>query len=260
MLYFLDDDALISPDNFIRCGSGMHNPVIAAVGGPSITPDSDSWLQKLFGSALASSFGSGAVHNRYRQHGEPRLTTDKELILCNLAVRRSVFIDLGGFNESLYPNEENEFLERVASAGYSVLHDPCMYVSRSQRKTLKAFIRQMFSYGRGRAQQSLMTSSYSMTSFIPLFFVAYLALCLMCLKFMLLLLPLVVYLTLAFASSLWEYRRTKASFSLLLLGIFPLMHVVNGLGLFYGLITGRPKPIHDDAIRIRRIKSFTEWL
>ena len=260
ILYFLDDDALIAPDNFIRCGSGMLNPAVAAVGGPSITPDSDSWLQRLFGSALASPFGSGAVHNRYRQHGEPRLTTDKELILCDLAVRRSVFIDLGGFNESLYPNEENEFLERVTAAGYSVLHDPCMYVYRSQRRTLKAFIRQMFSYGRGRAQQSLMTSSYSVTSFIPLFFVAYLVLCMMCTKYMLLLLPLMMYLALAFASSLWEYRRTKAPFSLLLPGIFPLMHVVNGLGLLYGLINGKPDPVHDDAIRIQRIKSFTEWL
>ena len=155
----------------------MNNPAVAVVGGPSVTPEGDSWLQQLFGYALASAFGSGAVNNRYRAYGEPRTTTDKELILCNLAVRRSVFIDLGGFNECLYPNEENEFLERVTSAGYTLLHVPAMFVFRSQRRTLKAFIRQMFSYGRGRGQQTLITSSYSVTSFIPLFFVAYLIIC-----------------------------------------------------------------------------------
>ncbi len=150
ILYFLDDDSLIHPENLALCSDGMSDPAVAVVGGPSITPAGDSWLQQLFGDALASAFGSGAVHNRYRAHGETRVTTDKELILCNLAVRRSLFIELGGFNECLYPNEENEFLERVTSAGYTLLHAPSMSVSRSQRRTLKAFIRQMFNYGRGR--------------------------------------------------------------------------------------------------------------
>lgn len=176
VLYFLDDDSLITPVNLALCLDVMNDPAVAVVGGPSITPGDDSWLQQLFGYALASAFGSGAVHNRYRAYGEPRKTTDKELILCNLAVRRPVFIDLDGFNECLYPNEENEFLERVISAGYTLLHVPAMSVLRSQRRTLKAFIRQMFNYGRGRGQQTLITASYSVTSFIPLFFVAYLIL------------------------------------------------------------------------------------
>jgi GT2 family glycosyltransferase len=258
VLYFLDDDSLINPENLALCSAGMSDPAVAVVGGPSVTPAGDSWLQQLFGYALASAFGSGAVNNRYRAHGEIRETTDKELILCNLAVRRSVFMDLDGFNECLYPNEENEFLERVISAGYKLLHAPSMLAFRSQRKTLKAFIRQMFSYGRGRGQQTLITSSYTVSSFIPLFFVAYLVLTLICIKYVLMLVPLVIYLSAALVSSLCVLRRTGRLFSLLLPGIYPLMHIVNGVGLLWGLINGKPDPVHDNSIRIRRIKGLGE--
>ena len=258
ILYFLDDDSLIIPENIALCSAGMSDPAVAVVGGPSITPAGDSPLQQLIGLALASAFGSGAVRNRYFANGETRETTDKELILCNLAVRRSVFADLGGFNECLYPNEENEFLERVTAAGYTLLHVPSMRVYRSQRRTLKAFIRQMFAYGRGRGQQTLITSSYSLTSFIPLFFVIYLVLALICIKYVLLLAPLVIYLCAALLNSLLALRRTGRLFSLLLVGIYPLMHVVNGVGLLWGLINGKPDQVHDSSIRVRRIKRLGE--
>jgi GT2 family glycosyltransferase len=258
VLYFLDDDSRIDPENFTRCSTGMSDPAIAVVGGPSITPAGDSWLQQLFGYALASAFGSGAVHNRYRAYGETRETTDKELILCNLAVRRPLFMELGGFNECLYPNEENEFLERVTKAGYKLLHDPEMSVFRSQRTTVKAFVRQMFNYGRGRGEQTLITSSYSATSFIPLFFVAYLILALLFIKYLFLLLPLVIYLIAALALSLLMLRWSGSLSSLLLIFIYPLMHVVNGIGLLRGLINGKPEPAQDRLIRISRIKSLGE--
>ena len=258
ILYFLDDDSLITPENLVCCSVGMSNPAVAVVGGPSLTPAKDSWLQQLFGYALASAFGTGSVNNRYRAHGDARETTDKELILCNLAVRRQVFMDLGGFNECLYPNEENEFLERVASAGYKSLHIPSLSVFRSQRETLKAFIRQMFSYGRGRGQQTLITSSYSVTSFIPLFFVAYLLISLICIKYVFLLIPLVLYILAALASSLLLLARTGRVCTLLLIGMYPLMHCVNGVGLLWGLINGKPEPVQDSSIRIKRIKSLGE--
>ncbi|MFZ4859855.1 MAG: glycosyltransferase family 2 protein [Desulfuromonadaceae bacterium] len=258
ILYFLDDDSLIAPENFALCSAGMRDPSVAAVGGPSITPENDTWLQQLFGAALSSAFGSGPVLNRYRSNGQTRVTTDKELILCNLAVRRSVFIALEGFNECLYPNEENEFLERVTSTGYTLLHDPSMCVYRSQRRSLKAFVRQMFAYGRGRGQQTLITTKYSLPSFIPLFFVIYLAITLICIKYVLLLTPLVIYLAAALFSSLRVVITSGSLSSLLLIGIYPLMHSVNGLGLLWGLLNGKPVTTGNSPILITKIKSFVD--
>jgi GT2 family glycosyltransferase len=256
ILYFLDDDSLVSPENMDECINCMADPTVTVVGGPSITPASDSWLQQVFGFALASAFGSGAVNNRYRRYGATRETTDKELILCNLAVRRSVFLDFNGFNERLYPNEENEFLDRISSAGHKLLYDPYMYVFRSQRRTLAAFIRQMFNYGRGRAQQSLITGSYSVTSFIPLFFVAYLVLSLLCIKYVLLLVPLMIYVAAAFVNTLFFAHRSGHFSALLLFGIYPLMHVVNGVGLLWGLLRGKPHPVNDSPVTVRRLKDL----
>ena len=157
IIYFLDDDSRVSPECLDTIGKVLADPSVAAVGGPSLTPADDSLLQQLFGSLLSSVLGAGAVRNRYRTVGSERTTTDKELILCNLAMRRSVFLEAGGFDERLYPNEENELLNRVVARGMKLVHAPAMAIRRSQRRTLRLFTRQMFSYGRGRAQQTLIS-------------------------------------------------------------------------------------------------------
>lgn len=256
-LYFLDDDSLISSANFKLCVDGFSNATIAVVGGPSLTPETDSCLQKSFGYALSSEFGSGVVCKRYKKSGVPRITSDKELILCNLVVRRDVFIALHGFNESLYPNEENEFLERVQGAGYQLLHDPALHVFRSQRASLGAFVRQMFTYGRGRAEQSLLSGSYSLVSFIPLIFVVYLLATLVYIKYPIVLAPLILYVVLAIVCTVRELDKSGYKWYLIgLLGIYPLMHVVNGIGLIAGLLGGKPHPVVDDHIVINKVKKF----
>jgi len=259
ILYFLDDDSLINPDNLLLCAEIMKDDNVAVVGGPSVTPASDSPLQQLFGSALSSPLGSGAVRGRYRVFGAVRETTEKELILCNLAIRRSVFMELGGFDERLYPNEENELLDRITSSGFKLVHNPAMYVQRSQRRSLKAFVRQMFAYGRGRAQQTLISGSFSLVSFVPLFFMLYLILALFS-GGNLLLAPLLLYAALAALFSSAAICRTGRLYMLALLLIYPLMHVVNGCGLMYGLLGGKPVPLRDDSIVIRRIKEFGQDL
>ncbi len=256
LLYFLDDDSLINPENLRLCAEIMKDEKVAVVGGPSVTPASDSPLQQLFGSALSSPLGSGAVRGRYRVFGAVRETTEKELILCNLVIRRSVFMELGGFDERLYPNEENELLDRIKSSGFKLVHNPAMYVHRSQRKSLKAFVRQMFAYGRGRAQQTLISGSFSLVSFVPLFFTLYLFLVLLFGGNLLLLAPLLLYAALAALFTSAAICRTGRLYLLALLLIYPLMHCVNGCGLLYGLLGGKPVPLRDDNIVIRRIKEF----
>lgn len=259
ILYFLDDDSLAAHECLDICAAIMTDTAVAVVGGPSLTPPDDSQLQRLFGLALSSLFGAGGMRNRYRAAGGVRETTDKELILCNLAIRRSVFMESGGLDERLYPNEENELLDRIQASGHKLLHAPDMAIHRSQRRTIRQFIRQMFSYGRGRAQQTLIAGSGSPVGFIPLLFVLYLAL-----------LPFVTASPLLFAP-LWLYGTLDAVFTATaiassgsvaaaaLLALFPLMHVSNGLGLLYGLIrgkNGRPASGEQLTVSVRRVKEF----
>ncbi len=260
VVYFIDDDSLVRDDCLATCARVMEQAQVAVAGGPSLTPASDSTLQQLFGCAMASLFGAGGVRNRYRAVGTQRETTEQELILCNLAMRREVFITAGGFDERLYPNEENELLDRVKALGHRLVHVPEMCIQRSQRRTLKQFVRQMFSYGRGRAQQTLIAGSGSVVSFVPLAFLLYLLLVLLLSPAGLWLLPLYVYLLLDLAFSLLAVISSRSLSRILLLFVFPIMHISNGCGLLYGLSGGKAGLARDSvpAVTVRRVKTFEQ--
>lgn len=259
IIYFLDDDSHVSPDCLTLCAQILEDHTVAVVGGPSLTPSSDSLLQQLIGSALSSPLGAGAVRNRYRACGITRTTTDKELILCNLAIRRNVFLDSGGFDERLYPNEENELLDRIVSRGMTLIHAPEMAIHRSQRRTLRLFIRQMFAYGRGRAQQTLIAGPGTTIGFAPLLLLLYLIM----LPFLpftrFILAPLYTYLALVFGFSAAAVITCGALSRALLIPLYPLMHISNGWGLLYGLFGGkhgRSRACVSSEINIRKIKEF----
>lgn len=238
-IYFLDDDSIIKPHVLTRATEHFSDPQVAAVGGPSLTPSSDNLWQKAFGVALSSLVGGGSVRNRYRKSGGPRLTGDNELILCNLAFRREIFLGSGALDERLYPNEENELMDRIRSAGWKLLHDPDLAVTRSQRPSYTAFARQLFTYGRGRGEQTVISGRVTPVSFIPSIFVLYLLL----LPFLdnpVYSLPLLCYAVSAVATGLLESakRRSPWLFPLLLL-VIPTLHIAYGSGMFPGLIRPR---------------------
>lgn len=261
ILFFLDDDSHVAADCLDICTSIMSEESVATVGGPSLTPKADSMLQQLFGLALSSLFGAGGMRNRYRRVGHVRETTDKELILCNLAMKREIFLVAGGLDERLYPNEENELLDRIQASGKKLVHAPAMAIQRSQRSSLRQFTRQMFAYGRGRAQQTLIAGSGPTIGFVPLLFLIYLGL-----------LPFAAATPLAFIP-LWAYAVLDVCFTtaaivssgliagILLLILFPLMHISNGYGLLFGLICGKKgvaPASQNQAISIRKVKEFEQ--
>jgi hypothetical protein len=261
IIYFLDDDSIVSPDCLSVCAGVMADPAVAVAGGPSLTPPTDSLLQQIFGSALSSLLGTGAVRNRYCARGSKRITTEKELILCNLAIKRSVFIDSGGFDERLYPNEENELLDRISSGGMILMHVPGMAIQRSQRRTVRLFVRQMFSYGRGRGQQTLIAGPGTVAGFAPLLFLVYLCLLPALQSNRFSLAPLLAYLALVLFFSLAEVIASGSISRLLLIPLYPLMHISNGWGLLYGLLGGkhgRSAPGDPAPVAVRRIKAFGE--
>ncbi len=177
IIYYIDDDSVLPPGIIAAAEKYLAaNPSCAVLGGPELVPAADTPLQRSFGAVFASPFAAGKSCNRYRRHGAVRETSEKEMILCNMFVRKEVFEELNGFNESLYPNEENEFLARVAERGLKIVHDPALFILRSKRKDYPGFIRQCFNYGRGRAEQaSLSFSLNDLVNFVPAFFVIYLA-------------------------------------------------------------------------------------
>ena len=258
ILYFLDDDS-VAPPTLLEKAAGLYdNPSVAAAGGPSLTPESDPPIRQAFGLALSSRFGSGSVCNRYRQRGALRETGDNELILCNLSMRRDVFEQFGGFDERLYPNEENELMVRIIKSGLLLLHDPGLAVRRSQRKSFPAFVRQLFGYGRGRGRQTLIGGVSSIASFVPAAFFLYL-LSLPLVDKPVYYLPLLCYLVMGLICAIRESAAAgKIRLAPLLFGLFPVLHLSYGAGILYEMISYPCKKTapRDCEVKLRRVKEF----
>lgn len=258
VLYFLDDDSLVEPDFLGRAAAHLSDPSVVAVGGPSLTPVSDSLFQRAIGVVLGSRLGGGGARNRYRATGSTRRTSERELILCNLAMRREVFLDEGGLDERLYPNEENELMDRITKRGMKLVHDPELAVRRSQRSTYRAFVRQFYGYGRGRGEQTRIAGVRSVVDFLPTALLLYLLLlpvapCLLCF------LPAGFYAAAVTVSSLAGAVRSRlhAAFPWFMV-LYPTLHLCYGAGLMKGLLAPRFKGEQgrSSPVTVRRVKEF----
>jgi cellulose synthase/poly-beta-1,6-N-acetylglucosamine synthase-like glycosyltransferase len=257
VLFFFDDDVTVEPDIIKKMLKHYEDNKVAIVGGPNLTPKSDSFIQKCFGYVMESSFGTAGMHNRYKADGIAREATEKDLILCNLSARKSVLEKEGAFVESLYPNEENELFNRLQANGHKLIYDPEAIVYHSRRSSVKAFIKQNFNYGRGRMEQSLIQpSSFKILFVAPTIFTLYLVL-LPLIKNKIYLIPLFLYLLLSVAIGIkisWSKKDPKLL--PLLPWMFSLVHVPYGLGFVYGLFSSKyyNKRRGSTIIKIKEIK------
>jgi hypothetical protein len=191
---------------------------------------------------LASWLAFGPSRARYAAVGQVRETSEKELILCNLLARRQSMLDLGGFNEALYPNEENALMDELQKQGGKLIYDPQLLVHRRPRSSLKAFARMLMTYGRGRAEQfRVHPTPGSALNFVPPLYCLYL----LALPFLLALtaigklclVPLLFYglAVLAQAAALAAGGRLLQS--LAAIPLIVVTHILYGLGFWRGLFT-----------------------
>jgi cellulose synthase/poly-beta-1,6-N-acetylglucosamine synthase-like glycosyltransferase len=242
IVYFLDSDSIADRQlfkivaNYYNDLNAVHNK-IAGIGGPSITPGSDTLLQKCFGYVLGSLLTGLKSRCRYRSMGPVREAGEEELILCNLSIRKKVLEEEGGFNERLYPNEENELINRLREKGYRFIYHPEAIVYRSQRRTIAKYIKQIFCYGRGRAEQMLIVpSNLNIPRFAPLIFCGYL-ISMILIRNPVYFSVLYLYLILIIASTISIMIRESQPLVIRILpGLFFVTHVCYGLGLFWGFV------------------------
>jgi succinoglycan biosynthesis protein ExoA len=242
LIYFLDDDSAPEPGNLRRGVPHFGDPNVQMVGGPNVCPREAPPLEQVFARVLASWLAFGPSRARYAAVGQVRETSEKELILCNMLARRKAMLELGGFNEALYPNEENALMDELQKRGGKLIYDPQLLVRRRPRSNLKAFAKMLMTYGRGRAEQFRLHPTFgSALNFVPPLFCLYLLALPLLLALpsvgKLCLVPLALYglavvtqgAALAGGGQVWQ--------SLAAIPLIVLTHILYGFGFWRGLFT-----------------------
>jgi cellulose synthase/poly-beta-1,6-N-acetylglucosamine synthase-like glycosyltransferase len=256
LIYFLDDDSVPRPDNLIKAVSHFNDSAVKMAGGPNVCPPDAPGLEQIFALVLSSWLAFGPSRARYTPFGEVRETSEKELILCNLLARREAMLELGGFNEALYPNEENALMDELQKRGGKLIYDPQLVVARRPRSNLKAFAKMLLTYGRGRAEQfRLHPTLGSGLNFVPPLFVVYVVATAISLAAApavgrWLLLPLAFYGLAVLAQVAALAAKSQWYRSVAALPLIVLTHMLYGLGFWRGLFTSLKPPAARSAVAV----------
>ncbi|HKR61726.1 MAG TPA: glycosyltransferase family 2 protein [Pyrinomonadaceae bacterium] len=131
-----------------RCVEHLNSGSVSVVGMPwRIKPGSDSLTARAIALAVAHPFGIGDA--------QYRLQVDTARLVDTVpfgAFRKSLWTELGGYNEELLANEDYDFNYRVRKSGGQILLDPAEHCEYYARVTLAELATQYARYGHWKAQ------------------------------------------------------------------------------------------------------------
>lgn len=165
VLAFLDDDAYPAGDWLTQAVRHFVDPDVAAVGGPAVTPPSDTLRQQASGAVYASPLVSGQYFYRYVQAREKQVD---DYPSCNFFVRRSVMQELGGFNTTFWPGEDTKLCHDIVTRlKKKIIYDPQVLVWHHRRTLFIPHLRQVANYA---VHRGYFTKRYPHTSCKPAYF------------------------------------------------------------------------------------------
>lgn len=230
VVLFLDDDVELFQDVVSRAARLFQDPELIAAGGANLTPPDSEPLARASGAVLESIWGTLAMRFRYKKSKIARICNEHYLILCNLAVRRSALLTLGGFpNGHLVSNEENVLLQQLSRAGNKMRTDPELAVYHRRRSTWRGIAQQSRKYGFGRAQNILLQpETVRAFYFLPT---------VLMLSLVWSVLPLALYFLIGVLFSISHFARSRDWSALLLQPfVYPVVHLSYGVGFLVALM------------------------
>ena len=163
----VDGHCEIAPDYIANCVRYLTENRAEIVGGPIETIGETSAAQAI-AVAMSSNFGVGG--------SAFRCVENREIFVDTVAFpgyKREIFDRLGGFNEELVRNQDDEFSYRLRKSGGKILLAPDVRSRYYSRSNLKSLWRQYYQYGFWKIRVlQLHPKQMSLRQFVPFGLVA----------------------------------------------------------------------------------------
>jgi cellulose synthase/poly-beta-1,6-N-acetylglucosamine synthase-like glycosyltransferase len=220
----------VAVQTLLRTGADM-------VGGP-MTAAGAGYVANAIALATSSPFGVGSARFHYSDREEEMDTV--YMGLCG----RAVYERIGGFDEEMIRNQDDELSYRLRKVGGRIVCNPRIRSYYHNRSTLQSLSKQYFQYGlyKIRVLQKH-PRQMSLRQFVPPLFVLALLLSVLILVFPLIrglgvLVPVLYFFVNAIAST-WSASKHCWKYLPLLPLVFAILHISYGLGFLLGLFKFR---------------------
>jgi succinoglycan biosynthesis protein ExoA len=243
------DAHAVPPAGYInRCVEVLTQPGVGAVGMPCLVrPGKDTLTAQAIASAVSHPFGIGDAKYRLTDVTSGQESVDTVAFAC---FRKTLWDEVGRFNEELLTNEDYDFNYRVRQHGLKVILDRQGHCDYFARSTLSELAQQYRRYGRWKAQMiKLHPGSIKLRHMVaPVFVISIVVLTILGFVFypfwLLLVLELLLYFSLGLYFGFKIAKRNKGGVSLILLMpiVFLLIHLSWGSSFLWGLIAS-PKRV-----------------
>ena len=152
IIAFTDDDTILKDDWLKNAVKHLNeNKKYVGVGGPNFTPKEGLPFAK----AVGRIFGSKFLFSFRYTIGHPKPKEIEHNPTCNYIIKKNVFNHVK-FHDTLWPGEDSEFDIRLIKKGFKILYAPDVVVWHHRRSRPLPFLKQMFNYGKTRAQVTRM--------------------------------------------------------------------------------------------------------
>jgi glycosyltransferase involved in cell wall biosynthesis len=231
---FIDDDVIVARDWSDRVLEAFADPAVGMVSGPSLVPDDVPLMARLAGGALSSA-AAGYVASRYVNDGRgPRRIRWSGIIGCNMAFRRRVLEEAGGFDPRFWPGEEMVVSSAVEKGGHAIVFAPDAWLFHYPRSSLLGFVKQIYKYGATRIRLIRQGVGFEPTTLLPaiivvVFVVLGASACFSRGVAQVLAAGLVAYFAAALVATIALVARTRRGVDLLVFFMIPVMHVSYGV-------------------------------
>ena len=153
ILVFVDDDAVLGDAHVITnlVAPLLADPGIGVTGASKLLPPNAPWFQRWVAREVPRIEHPVVAQPLETNPDPPSFYCEITTTCC--AMRRTVFAQAGGFDETLVRGVDTEFFVRLRRLGYRFVLVPNTWAYHPAPANLRALLRKHFLYGVGHAQE-----------------------------------------------------------------------------------------------------------